>query len=98
MLVNCKLSQRDARNRPNLFKTRARNSKYEGSAGQMRVLSRIMTVILIDVIDRSELAGKLIIKLQEVAEIITAPKLTANEVIFDMKEIIESYLFYYIQI
>ena len=92
MLVNCKLSQRDARNRPNLFKTRARNSKYEGSAGQMRVLSRIMTVILIDVIDRSELAGKLIIKLQEVAEIITAPKLTANEVIFDMQEIIESYL------
>ena len=91
-LSKCKLSLRDSRNRPNLFKTRAINSKYEGTSGQLRVLSRIMTMILYDVIDRSETAGKMIIKLQEVAEIVTAPKLSTYEIDFEMTEIIESYL------
>ena len=90
-LANCKLSQRDAKNRPNLFKTRKIDSKYEGSSGQLRVLSRIMTILLSDVIDQS-VSGKMIVKLQEVAEIITAPKLTSHEIDFEMTEIIESYL------
>ena len=91
-LSKCKLSERDARNRPNPFKHRAKNSKYEGSAGQLRVLSRIMTVVLSPIIDQSEEAGKMIIKLQEVAEIVTAPKLTLDEIEQNMTEIIESYL------
>ena len=91
-LTKCKLSQRDAANRPNPFKTKAKNSKYEGSSGQLRVLSRIMTMLLSHVVDESRIAGKMIIKLQEVAEIVTAPTLTLNEIDFDMTEIIETYL------
>ena len=91
-LSKCKLSERDARNRPNPFKNRAKNSKYEGSAGQLRVLSRILTVILSHIIDESEVAGKMLIKLQEVSEIVTAPKLTLSEIELDMTEIIETYL------
>ena len=89
LLANCKLSQRDSKNKPNLFKSKA--AKFTGSAGQMRVLSRIITVLLADILDRSEV-GKMIIKLQEVAEIVTAPRLTSNEIDFEMRDIIESYL------
>ena len=91
-LTNCKLSERDSRNRPNFFKTKSLNSKYEGGAGQLRVLSRIMTILLAGVIDKSEVAGDMIIKLQEVAEIVTAPQLNVHEIDYDMKEIIETYL------
>ena len=91
-LTNCKLSERDSRNRPNLFKTKSLNSKYEGGAGQLRVLSRIITILLAGVIDESEVAGELIIKLQEVAEIVTAPQLNVHEIDHEMKEIIEGYL------
>ena len=90
-VTNCKLNERDSRNRPNFFKTRKRNSKYEGSSGQLRVLSRIMTLILSDVIDQSD-TGKMIIKLQEVAEIVTAPKLSKQEIEYEMTEMLESYL------
>ena len=91
-LKNCKLSIRDSRNRPNLFKTRSLDSKYEGGSGQLRVLSRIITIILADVIDKSEIVGGMIIKLQEVAEIVTAPQLNVQEIDYEMKEIIETYL------
>lgn len=85
------LNQRDSKNRPNIFKSRKANSKYEGSAGQLRVLSRMMTVLLSHVLDRSE-AGKIIIKLAEVSEIVTAPKLSCFEIEVIMPEIIHEYL------
>ena len=91
-LKKCKLSERDSRNRLNPFKTKPLNSKYEGGAGQLRVLSRIITILLAGVIDESEVAGELIIKLQEVAEIVTAPQLNVHEIDHEMKEIIEGYL------
>ena len=51
LLTRCKLSQRDSKNKPNMFKAKA--VKYSGSAGQMRVLSRI-TVLLAAILDRSD--------------------------------------------
>ena len=51
-----------------------------------------MTVILSHILDKSKVAGRMIIKLQEVAEIVTAPKLTLDEIELDMTEIIETYL------
>ena len=91
-LKKCKLSKRDAGNRPNCFKTRKIGSKYEGGAGQLRVLSRVVTLILADVLDQSGLAGDMIIKLQEVAEVITAPIMTEYEIDYVMSEIITCYL------
>lgn len=73
------LSERDARNRPKEFKKRKPKSKYEGNAGSLRVLSRIVTMLLTSVLDQSKV-GPLLIKLQEVAELITAPKLTVDEI------------------
>ena len=90
-LKNFNLNKRDASNRPNIFKTRKQNSKYEGSAGSLRVLSRMMTAALCDVLDRSQ-AGKMIIKLAEVSEIITAPKLSHFEIEVIMAEIVHEYL------
>ena len=90
-LAHIKLSERDSSNRPCPFKSRKRNSKYEGSAGQMRVLSRVVTMVLENVLDESE-AGKMIVTLQEVAEVITSPKLTEYEIDYTMRELIESYL------
>ena len=90
-LTSCKLNERDSNNKPSIFKTRKRNSKYEGSAGQLRVLSRIITLVLADVLDQSQV-GSMIVALQEVSQIITAPKLTRFEVVITMKDIIESYL------
>ena len=68
-LKNFCLSERDCRNRPKEFKTRKKNTKYEGNAGSLRILSRILTMCLVDVLDDTEV-GKLIIVLQEVSEII----------------------------
>ena len=88
---NFNLSHRDAKNRPNLFKTRKPNTKYEGSAGSLRVLSRIMIPILSHILDISK-AGKMLIKLAEVSEIVTAPKLSVYEIESVMTEIITEYL------
>ena len=90
-LRNFQLNQRDAKNRPNIFKGRKVNSKYEGSAGQLRVLSRMMTFLLSDILDRSK-AGKLLVKLAEVSEVVTAPKLSTFEIEVVMPEIIHEYL------
>ena len=90
-LSDFKLNQRDARNRPNLFKTRKKNSKYEGSAGSLRVLGRIITPLLSSVLDGSR-AGEMLIKLVEVSELITAPKLTYYEIEVVMTETIQEYL------
>ena len=56
----------------------------------MRVLSRVVTMVLENVLDESE-AGKMIVTLQEVAEVITSPKLTEYEIDYTMRELIESY-------
>ena len=90
--IRCvKLSSRDAKNRPKYFKKRALNSKYEGNAGSLRVLSRILTTVLSGILSDSA-TEKLLIKLHEVSEIITAPTLTVNEVDIEMDEIIMEYL------
>lgn len=73
------LSSRDSNNRPREFKTRKKNSKYEGNAGSLRVLGRIITTLLSDVLEESQV-GALIVKLRDVSEIITAPKLTKYEI------------------
>ena len=90
-VANCKLSGRDGKNRPKNFKVRAKNTKYEGNAGSLRVLSRILTTILADVLEES-ITGKYIVKLHEVSEIITAPKLDDYEIEFVMRRIISEYL------
>ena len=74
-----KLSERDAKNRPREFKTRKKGSKYEGNAGSIRILSRIVTMILSNCLGQSEV-GENIIKLQEISELITAPKLNYYEI------------------
>lgn len=78
-LKNFKLTSTDAKNRPREFKTRKKGSKYEGSAGSQRVLSRIVTMLLSHVIEESSV-GDLIVKLVEVSELITAPRLTRDEI------------------
>ena len=88
---NFKLNQRDSKNRPNMFKTRKLNSKYEGSAGSLRVLSRIMIPILSSFLDRSK-AGQILIKLAEISEMVTAPKLSDFEIEIQMQELIMEYL------
>ena len=90
-LQDFKMNRRDSKNRPNMFKTRKKNSKYEGSAGSLRVLSRIMTPLLHDVLEESK-AGKMLIKLAEVSEIITAPKLSCFELEVIMPEMLNEYL------
>ena len=90
-IANCKLSGRDGKNRPKNFKVRAKNTKYEGNAGSLRVLSRILTSILADVLEES-ITEKYIVKLHEVSEIITAPKLDGYEIEFVMTRIILEYL------
>ena len=90
-LANFQLNQRDSKNRPNIFKTRKFNSKYEGSAGSLRVLGRIMTLLLSHILDKSK-AGPMMIKLAELSEIVTAPKLSHFEIEVIMTEIIHEYL------
>ena len=90
-LKNIRLSERDAKNRPKYFKTRAANSKYQGNAGSLRVLSRILVIILSDILEES-MTLKYLVQLHEVGEIITAPKLTVGEIHDVMSAIIEDYL------
>ena len=78
-LKNVQLTSRDSKNRPQNFKIRKKGAKYEGSAGSLRVLSRIITMILSNVLDDSAV-GDLIIKLVEVSELVTAPKLSKYEI------------------
>ena len=87
----CKLSPREAKNKPCPFKTRKANSKFEGSAGQFRILFRIMVSALSDIIENSGV-GRMIVSLQEVAEIITAPKLSVYEIESTMNDLRRYYL------
>ena len=77
-LKNVSLSARDSSNRPRGFKKRKANTKYEGNAGSLRVLSRVLTMLLSSVLDSSQV-GHLVLKLQEVSELIAAPRLTKYE-------------------
>ena len=88
-LQNIKLSTRDAKNRPKKFKKGPK--KYEGNAGSLRVLSRILTMILAPVLELSS-TEKFLIKLHEVGEIITAPMLTKFEIEVTMTQILTDYL------
>ena len=90
-LVSVRLSDRDSRNRPKKFKVRAKNTKYEGNAGSLRVLSRILTTILSDVLENSK-THDFFIKLHELGEIITAPSLTKYDIFYVMEDIITDYL------
>ena len=90
-LKNFKLNQRDSKNRPNIFKTRKPNSKFEGSAGSLRVLGRMLAPLLSSILDKSK-AGKMLIKLTEVSEIVTAPKLSTYEIDVVMTELVTEYL------
>ena len=90
-LRNVRLSSRDAKNRPKCFKHKKGQTKYEGNAGSLRILSRILTTILSGVLEQS-VTEKLIIKLHELSEIITAPVLTVHEVKVEMEEIVVEYL------
>ena len=74
-----KLSERDSKNRPKDFKSRKKGSKFEGTAGSIRVLSRVLGLILADCLSTS-LVGDHILKLQAVCELITAPKLSRYEI------------------
>ena len=87
-VLRFKLSSRDAKNRPKSFKVR---SKYEGNSGSLRILSRILTTILAEVLEKSA-TQMYFIKLHEVGEIISAPALTVYEIEYVMKNIIEEYL------
>lgn len=78
-IKNVLLSGRDSKNRPREFKTRKKGAKYEGSAGSLRILSRVLTILLSDVLDSSQV-GSLIMKLVEVGELITAPRLSVDEI------------------
>ena len=78
-LKNCQMSIRDRKNRPNIFKTRSSGSKYEGTSSSLRILSRVVTIVLDDVLVKSQTMG-ILLKLQEVAELVTAPRLTHYEV------------------
>ena len=78
-LKNVQLTSRDSKNRPRDFKIRKKGAKFEGSAGSLRVLSRIITMILSNILDDSDI-GDLIIKLVEVSELVTAPKLSKYEI------------------
>ena len=89
LIKNAKLSSRDAKNRPKPFKKGA--DKYEGNAGSLRVLSRILTTILSSVLEDS-CTEEYLIKLHELGEIITAPSLTITEIEVTMTQIITEYL------
>ena len=58
---NVQLSKRDSGNRPKDFKIRKTNSKYEGNAGSIRILSRIIPYILSDEIEESRV-GEVLLK------------------------------------
>ena len=84
-------SKREKGNKPCPFKIRKAGSKYEGSAGQLRVLLKVVVLLLSDVIEKSEV-GRLIISLQEVSEYVVAPRLTIHEIRWQMAEAVTTYL------
>ena len=90
-LNNCQMSIRDRRNRPCIFKTRSAKSKYEGSSGSLRVLSRVLPFILASCLEKSNTMD-ILLKLLQVSEIITAPQLSYNEVIDILEPTIIEYL------
>ena len=90
-LQKVSLSDRDSKNRPRSYKTRGKNSKYEGNAGSLRVLSRILTTLLTEELEQSKVMDH-IIKLQEVAELVCAPLLDRVEIMSTMKYGIIEYL------
>ena len=90
-LKKCEMSERDRKNRPNGFKTRATNSKYEGTSGSLRILSRVITIVLAEILARSK-TKELLLKLQEVSEIVTAPSLSHYEVDYLLHPTILEYL------
>ena len=90
-LKKCQMSARDKKNRPNGFKTRASGSKYEGTSSSLRILSRIVTVVLSEVLERSK-TMEILIKLHDVSELITAHRLTEYEVLNLLHPTILEYL------
>ena len=90
-LKNALLSTRDSKNRPKEFKPRKKNSKYEGNAGSIRVLGRVVIMLLSSELEKSKV-GSLIVKLEEVSELITAPKLSIYEIEDILNGTIQEYL------
>ena len=78
-LKSMKLDERDSKNRPKDFKVRKENTKYEGNSGSLRVLSRILPMLLTREVEESGV-GEAILRLSEVSQLVTAPKLTVEEV------------------
>ena len=85
------LSDRDQKNRPKEFKVRKKDAKYEGNAGSLRVFSRIVASCLSQQLDCSAV-GTLIIKLLDISQLITAPKLTLYEIDHLLKDTVYEYL------
>ena len=73
------LNKRDAANRPKEFKIRKQNSKYEGNAGSIRILSRILPFILSEEIKES-VVGEALCKLEEVSQLVSCNKLSRFEI------------------
>ena len=90
-LKGCKMSARDRKNRTNGFKTRAPNSKYEGSSSSLRILSRIISIVLAEVLEKSQ-TENLLLKLQDVSDLITSPRLSEYEVLNILHPTILEYL------
>ena len=53
--------------------------RFEGNASSIRILSRILPMILADEIARSSV-GEAILRLEELCQLITAPKMTLHEI------------------
>ena len=90
-LKKCQMSIRDKKNRPNGFKTRSQNAKYEGTSSSLRILSRVVTIVLADILDKSK-TMEILLKLQEVSDLITSPRLTIYEVLNILNPTILDYL------
>ena len=71
------MSSRDCSNRPKPF--RPGRKKFEGNANSLRILARLLVVLLAEYLDQSDV-GNLLVKLEEVSEIISAPRLTLFEI------------------
>ena len=87
-LKNALLSSRDCGNRPKPF--RPGRKKFEGNANSLRILARLLVVLLAEYLDQSDV-GNLLVKLEEVSEIISAPRLTLFEIDI-LEETVNDYL------
>ena len=85
------LSERDKKNRPKPFKNRKSGSKFDGNAGSLRILSRILT-LMISVEAKESVVFPNLVKLQEVSELICAPVLNKYEIECSMNQAITEYL------